>query len=566
MDVKNVKNVLRKEKHMNKASKLLSLLLVLTIVFSLSVTALAADTTYSITVDGSGTVANHTFEAYQIFKGDLHTPETGEGGNTSKILSNIVWGTGVNTNAEGFAEAFPVSAAATAELLTTVEQARAFAKKIAPFLSDVHTDCSTKDPSGNYVISGLSAGYYLVKDKDNTLTGANDFYTAYLMKVVANVTATPKGEKPTLEKQIQNNNTGEWSTTGNVAFQLGDTVKFRIITSVPDVSRYPDGYTYIVHDTMTAGFTSKVTADKASVSIVIDNNPADTLAGDYYTIALNPHGDAGETSHFDITIDISKAIADGKIQKGDKLYINYAAVLNEKADFYVIGDQKNTNTAQLEYSNNPNGAGTGKTPESKVNAWTLPATISKVDGKDNKKILEGAKFVLSRNPNLKVSEMQCDENGVPAVTKDLIALFAPGDQQTSAAAYDIATADQIAKGDHITYVIELGSETLAGFGEHDYYLYETKAPNGYNLLAEPVKFTFHASATMDAKDDPAWITLNDSTIKLTGMNFDIANNSGATLPETGGIGTTLFYVIGALLVVGAGVLLVTKKRMGKADN
>ena len=88
---------------MNKTSKLLSLLLVLTIVFSLSVTALAADTTYSITVDGSGTVADHTFEAYQIFKGDLHAPATGEGGNTSKILSNIVWGTGVNTNAEGFA-------------------------------------------------------------------------------------------------------------------------------------------------------------------------------------------------------------------------------------------------------------------------------------------------------------------------------------------------------------------------------------------------------------------------------------------------------------------------------
>ena len=316
MDVKNVKNALRKEKYMNKTNKLLSLLLVLTIVFSLSVTALAADTTYTITVDGSGTVADHTFEAYQIFKGDLHAPETNEGGNTSKILSNIVWGTGVNTNADGFEEAFPVSAAATAELLTTVEQARAFAKKIAPFLSDVHTDCSTKDPSGNYVISGLSAGYYLVKDKDNTLTGANDFYTAYLMKVVANVTATPKGEKPTLEKQIQNNNTGEWSTTGNVAFQLGDTVNFRIITSVPDVSRYPDGYTYIVHDTMTVGFTSKVTADAASVSIVIDNNPTDTLAGDYYTIVLNPHGDTGETSHFDITINISQAIADGKIQPG----------------------------------------------------------------------------------------------------------------------------------------------------------------------------------------------------------------------------------------------------------
>lgn len=143
---------------MKKAGKLLPFLLVLTIVFSLSVTALAAET-YTITVDGSGTVANHTFEAYQIFSGDLHTPATGEGGNTSKILSNIVWGTGVNTAAANFTTDFPVSAAETAELLTTVEQARAFAKKIAPFLSNVHTDCDAKDPSGNYVISNLPAGY-----------------------------------------------------------------------------------------------------------------------------------------------------------------------------------------------------------------------------------------------------------------------------------------------------------------------------------------------------------------------------------------------------------------------
>ena len=552
---------------MKKAGKLLPFLLVLTIVFSLSVTALAADKTYTITVDGSGTVANHTFEAYQIFSGDLHAPTANEGGTASKILSNIVWGTGVNTNADGFTTDFPVSAAETAELLTTVEQARAFAKKIAPYLSATHKDASDKDDAGNYVISGLPAGYYLVKDKDNSLTGENDFYTAYLMKVVADVRATPKGEKPTLEKQIQNNNDGQWSTTGNVAFQLGDTVKFRIITSVPDVSRYPDGYTYIVHDTMTVGFTSKVTADKASVSIVIDNNPADTLAGDYYTIVLNPHDGTGETSHFDLTINISKAITDGKLQPGDKLYINYEAVLNEKADIYQIGRYPNTNTAQLEYSNNPNGAGTGKTPESKVNAWTFPAIISKVDGKDNAKTLEGAKFVLSRNPNLKVSDMKCDENGDPTVLTDLIPLFAPGDQQTSTAAYDIATAEQVDAGEHITHVIELGSKTLAGFGEHAYYLYETKAPNGYNLLSEPVKFTFHSSATNDfLAGDPAWITLNDSAIKLTGMQFEIANNSGATLPETGGIGTTLFYVIGALLVVGAGVLLVTKKRMGKADN
>ena len=567
MDVKNVKNVLRKEKHMNKTSKLLSLLLVLTIVFSLSVTALAAET-YTITVDGSGTVANHTFEAYQIFSGDLHAPQTNEGGNTSKILSNIVWGDGVDTSKDGFDAAFPVSAAATAELLTTVEQARAFAKKIAPYLSETHKDAPNKDEAGNYVISGLPAGYYLVKDKDNSLTDQNDFYTAYLMKVVADVTATPTGEKPTLEKQIQNNNTGEWSTTGNVAFQLGDTVNFRIITSVPDVSRYPNGYTYKIYDTMTQGLTSNVkSAD--DFTIEVKNDPGNKLESKYYSVETSQITvDDKLVDHFVLTIDVKQAIADGRIAAGSELFIIYTAILNDKADFYQIGEHRNSNTAYLEYSNNPNGAGTGtgKTPDSTVNAWTFPASISKVDGKDNKKILEGAKFVLSRNPNLKVSDMKCDENGVPTVTTDLIPLFAPGDQSSNAA-YDIATAKQIAANTGITYVIELGSKILAGFGEHAYYLYETKAPNGYNLLSEPVKFTFHSSATNDfVAGDPAWITLNDSATQLTGMNFDIANNSGSTLPETGGIGTTLFYVIGALLVVGAGVLLVTKKRMGKADN
>lgn len=568
MNVKNVKNALRKEKYMNKTNKLLSLLLVLTIVFSLSVTALAADKTYTITVNGSGTVADHTFEAYQIFKGDLHAPETNEGGNTSKILSNIVWGDGVDTSKGDFDTAFPESAAATAEKLTTVADAQAFAQKIAPFLSGTHTDCSTKDDSGNYKISGLPAGYYLVKDQDNTLQNKNDFYTAYLMKVVADVTATPKGEKPTLEKQIQNNNTGEWSTTGNVAFQLGDTVNFRIITSVPDVSRYPNGYTYKIYDTMTQGLTSNVkSAD--DFTIEVKNDPGNKLESKYYSVETSQITvDDKLVDHFVLTIDVKQAIADGRIAAGSELFIIYTAILNDKADFYQIGEHRNSNTAYLEYSNNPNGAGTGtgKTPDSTVNAWTFPASISKVDGKDNKKILEGAKFVLSRNPNLKVSDMKCDENGVPTVTTDLIPLFAPGDQSSNAA-YDIATAKQIAANTGITYVIELGSKILAGFGEHAYYLYETKAPNGYNLLSEPVKFTFHSSATNDfVAGDPAWITLNDSATQLTGMNFDIANNSGSTLPETGGIGTTLFYVIGALLVVGAGVLLVTKKRMGKADN
>ena len=548
MDVKNVKNALRKEKYMNKTNKLLSLLLVLTIVFSLSVTALAADTTYTITVDGSGTVANHTFEAYQIFSGDLHTPETVEGGNTSKILSNIVWGTGVNTAAADFTTDFPVSAAETAELLTTVEQARAFAKKIAPFLSNVHTDCDAKDPSGNYVISNLPAGYYLVKDKDNSLTGENDFYTAYLMKVVADVTASPKGSKPTLKKELRDKKDAQWDPL-QAGFQIGDQIEFRLISSVPDIGHGYNAYSYTITDTMSSGLTSNVKG-KTDVSIKVNDN-AD-LSDAYYTVAAN-----GNT--FTVTVDIKAAMDAGEIAATNALYVYYTAELNDTTKYYGTGWE--TNKAFLTYPNNPNSESTGKTPEAEVKVVTFPTSISKVDGKTSAP-LTGAKFVLSTDPSLKIADLDLNENFEPQKTDKLIALHGTGDP---VAPYRVASPEMIT-AENITYVIEAGDTTIAGLGEKSYYLYEIKAPGGYNLLPEATKFTLHLRADdISTITGTPYLTLGESTTEQH-LALTIANNSGATLPETGGIGTTLFYVIGALLVVGAGVLLVTKKRMGKADN
>lgn len=553
---------------MKKTGKIFSLVMALLIVvLSLSVMALAANS-YTITIKGDNSTADHTYEAYQIFAGDLHdpSPDSAEA-IQDKVLSNIVWGSGVNqelvVNGKNLTETFDgKTAAQVAEDLNNITDARAFAKKIAPFLSS-HTDSTGKNGAGDYTITDLAAGYYLVKDKDNTLTGEYDFYTAYLMKVVGNVQATPKGEKPALKKQIKNNNTGMWSGTGNAAFQLGDTVSFRIVVTVPDTSRYTDSYIYKIYDTMTEGLTSNVKTVE-DFSIEIRNDPNNKLDSKYFSVDTSKITvDGKQVDHFELSIDIKQAIADGVIEAGNDLCVNYTAVLNEKADFYIIGEGKNTNTAYLEYSNNPNGEGIGKTPESSVHAWTFAMVVSKIDG-TTKAPLTGAKFVLSRRADLKVSDMQCDENGNPTVKTDLLPMYT-GD--SSRAPYELATAEKVEADTDITYTAELGEGVVfAGFGEHTYYLYETKAPGGYNLLSEPVAVTFHCSDTMDARLDPAYITLNDSTKQITTMMFDIENKSGATLPETGGIGTTLFYVIGGLLVVGAGVLLVTKKRMGKAEN
>lgn len=436
---------------MKKTGKIFSLVMALLIVvLSLSVMALAADS-YTITIKGDNSTADHTYEAYQIFAGDLHDPSPAkEEAIQDKVLSNIVWGSGVNqelaVNGKTLTETFDgKTAAQVAEDLKGIADARAFAKKIAPFLSS-HTDSTGKNDAGNYVITGLAAGYYLVKDQDNSLTGENDFYTAYMMKVVGNVQATPKGEKPALKKQIKNNNTGMWSETGNAAFQLGDTVSFRMVVTVPDTSRYTDGYIYKIYDTMTEGLTSNVKTVE-DFSIEIKNDPNNKLDSKYCSLVTSKiMVDGKEVDHFELSIDIKQAIADGVIEAGNDLCVNYTAVLNDKADFYIIGEGKNTNTAYLEYSNDPNGEGTGKTPESSVHAWTFAMIVSKIDG-TTKTPLIGAKFVLSRSADLKVSDMQCDENGNPTVKTDLLPMYT-GD--SARAPYELATAEKVAADTNIT--------------------------------------------------------------------------------------------------------------------
>lgn len=242
--------------------RIFTLMLALMMVLALSVTAFAAGP-YTITINNSA--ADHTYEAYQIFAGDLETA------NGKTVLTNITWGSGVT--AQG--QAALGDAAAKAESLTTEEDARAFARAVAPYLTN---PAESTAGNGTYTIANLDSGYYLVKDKDNTLTNADDFYTAYLMKVVGNMTAAPKGDKPSLDKQIKHNESGEWGVVGDN--QIGDTVEFRTITKVPNTAGYTK-YDYIIHDTMSAGLTSNVTS---SADVTIKVNDTTVLTTEYYIV------------------------------------------------------------------------------------------------------------------------------------------------------------------------------------------------------------------------------------------------------------------------------------------
>lgn len=499
---------------MKYMKKLMTLLAVLTLALAMAVPAFAetTTTTYTITINnGTGTYA-----AYQIFKGDLH----------DNTLSNIEWGDNVTTAGQ----AALGNAAEKAETITGETEAKAFASEVAQYLTDPAAGTGTNS------ITDLAAGYYLIK---NTDVETGEVFTDYILQVVKNVTVQPKSGKPTLDKQIKHNETGEWGVVGDN--QIGDTVEFRTITTVPIVSGYTE-YTYVIYDEMSAGLTSNV---KNENDVTIKVNDTTELDKKYYTVTV----DEKNANKFTVTVDVLKAIQDNKMYTGNKLYTYYTGILNENAKVYKDGKQENK--AYLEYSNNPHdNTTTNKTPEKVVYDWTFKMEVNKIDGESNAP-LSDAKFVLSKNGNCSLGTI--GDDGTPSNTTDLIDLI-----ENSDGSYTVAPADYTGS---VVNVMTAGKITIKGLDDAtEYYLYETKAPAGYNRLTDAVKFKITATYN-DTGDSYTSVTAAVNDVEQSSVSVQVANNKGSTLPSTGGIGTTLFYVIGGVLMAVAAVLLVTKKRM-----
>lgn len=498
---------------MKRVKRVLALLAAFALVLAMAVPAFADEVKYKITIKNSV----GTYEAYQIFKGDL----------AGNVLSNIEWGTGVT--AEGKAAFGTMTAAEVAKTLGNETAAKAFATEISKYLG-------TAAGKGTDEITGLSAGYYLIK---NESVNPNEAYTDFILQVVNNVEITPKGQKPTLDKQIKHNESGNWGDVGDN--QIGDTVEFRTITTVPNTTGYTK-YDYEIHDEMSAGLTSNV---KDASGITIKINEGEELGRGYYTVTV----DSTNANNFSVKVDILKAIKEGKIEEGDNLYTYYTGVLNEDANVYDKGKQQNT--AYLQYSNNPHDNNTkGETPHVTVYDWTFKMNVQKIDGADKEKELKDAKFVLSKNGTVDLGTIS--EDGTPAETGNLIKLVYDSTDST----YRVATASD----KNTTYVMTAGNITIKGLDDAwDYYLYETKAPAGYNRLTEPVKFKINATYTSADSRPDVLTKVGDAAEAATGLKVE--NNAGTTLPSTGGMGTTVFYVVGGGLMAVAVVLLVTKKRM-----
>ena len=501
---------------MKYMKKFMALIATLTLALAMAVPAFAeaATTTYTITIkNGTG-----TYKAYQIFKGDLY----------NDTLSNIEWGD--NVTDEGRTKFG--NAADKAKRITTEADAKAFAVEVAKYLTDPAAGTGTDS------ITGLAAGYYLIK---NTSVGEGEVYTDYILQVVKNVEVNPKSGKPTLDKQIRHNDNGEWGVVGDN--QIGDTVEFRTLTTVPIVSGYTE-YTYVIHDEMSAGLTSNVRSND-DVTIKVNDEDAKVLDKIYYTVTVDPEN----ANKFTVTVDVLNAIKDGKMAEEDTLYTYYTGILNENAAVYDVGKQNNK--AYLEYSNNPHdNTAKNETPKKVVYDWTFKMEVDKVDG-ESKTPLSDAKFVLSKNGNCSLGTI--GDDGTPSTTTDLINLIENND-----GSYTVAPAGY---NGPVVKVMTAGKITIKGLDDATvYYLYETKAPAGYNRLTDAVKFKITATYN-ETGDHYTSVTAAVNDVDQSSVSVQVANNKGSTLPSTGGIGTTLFYVIGGGLMAVAAVLLVTKKRM-----
>lgn len=568
---------------MKRIKSLSAILLSLTMLL-MAVPAFAAGA-YSITIQNDK--EGHTYEAYQIFAGDVASDEAQGGNVEGPILSNITWGNGVNgtallaalqaADADKYGEC--ETAADVAEALgaenATAADAAAFAEIAALHLTNVE-GTATEPVGGNYVINNLAAGYYLVKDQNGSLEGDADAATEYIVQVLGNVTMEPKdSDIPTVEKKVSEEDyrrdDGYGATYNDVAdWDIGDSVPFKLIGSIPDMSAY-DTYEYIFTDTLSNGLTLQPNTIKVYIAREKNdevNNYTPLTQGVHYTLNTQNIGENGGGS-FTISFADLKTAPYVNEEGRNYVIVTYDATLNAKAE---IGLPGNPNSVDLQFSNNPNGDGLGRTTEDKVIVFTYELDGTKVDGANIDTKLGDAGFVLFNGAHTRVAHI---ENGKIVGWVNLPAGYNQGNyKEIPYEAWETLNAD--------TNVIMTSAADgvfgVSGLDDGTVYLLEIKAPTGYNLMERDVRIDIAATTANGQNWNGAANTaLTALTIAVdqgnaqngntdTGVvNVTVTNNQGSTLPETGGMGTTLFYVIGGLLVVSAGTLLVVRFRM-RAGN
>lgn len=486
---------------MRNTRKLLSLLLATVMLLALSVPAFAAQEGTlaggSITIDNA--VVGQTYNIYQLLY--LESYDANSGAYAYK--ANSAW--------ESWLKAQTTYVTIDAQgYVTWVEGASAadFAKAAKAYAAEksIAADTTAVTATTTTVsFTGLKLGYYLVDSTLGTLCS--------LDTTNPTVTIKEKNGVPTVKKEVEEDSDKEWYDHNDG--DIGQTVNFKATINVID----GDPKDYVLHDKMSSGLTF----DSTSVEVTVNGTKITTG----YTLVT---ADLTDGCTFEVQF------TNGTLKPNDEVVVTYSATINNQA---VVGLPGNPNKVTLSYEdhNNPTGDD-GVTPPSETITYTWDMDVLKYSNGDESKVLQGAEFVLLKKVDNVEYFAVVDENSkITGWTTDGVEPETGAEEGKTYASVLTTNAN--------------GKIEIDGLDTDTYYLREVKAPAGYNKLTADVQVDITGATKVEGSD----------TLTYTTKVAKVNNQSGTELPSTGGMGTTLFYVLGGVLVAAAAVLLITRKRM-----
>ena len=513
------------------AAIMLSVVMVLGMSSVASATNASANSGTSATTRGKITITNaipeQTYTIYRILELESysHDGKTPENGNYAyKVASE--WKNFIGSSGEGnqYLQS-DASGYVTWKGETTEARYAEFAKKAleyatsTPAMGNAGTinapAATTESDTVTVVFDDLDLGYYLVESSTGALCS--------LTTTNNQVSITEKNGVPSVEKKVQ-----EDSKTAGAADEYGDTNTADIGQTVyfkTTITAQLGAEKYVLHDTMSEGLTF----DADSVAVSWTNKSGEdqrtVTASNDYTV-MTPGTE--ETGKCTFEIKFTKDFCDN-LKANDKLIVTYTATLNEKAS--IGATSGNTNETKLTYGNNK------ETEKSTTTTKTFELPVFKYTEKNDgtKTGLAGAKFVLNK-----------DSSNSAAAPIQLVSIDTPTGKTGDY--YRVAKTGELGITEITT--TDSGKFTIQGLDTDTYYLHETKQPDGYNKLKESVKVEIDENGVITVGTDAT--VVNEA---------EVLNNTGSLLPTTGGRGTTILYVLGALLVLGSSVVLITKRRM-----
>lgn len=492
---------------MKRVKRVLALLAAFALVLAMAVPAWAASTAAtgdntgnsSITIDGA--VNGKTYTLYRIF--DVASKkDDGMVYNVTTAWKPFFEG---NNAGKGYVEIDSlgqVKSLKKAGFVDDSENAKAFAAAAlvwAKAQSNIAVASVTADDN-EASFTGLKEGYYLVDTTTGSLCSVGNVTGATAVKI------KEKNGVPSVDKQVQEDPDSSWGDKNDA--EIGQEVNFKTTINVTAGNTT----NYVLHDKMT-GLTYK--AD--SIQITKANGTVALTQGTDYTIETPKDG-----CSFEI-----KFVNNGKLNAGDVVVVTYTATVNADA---VVAGTGNTNETWLDYGNN--GHTTHDTTRTYV--WEFKIyKYTKGAGENETVALPHAEFVLYKKSGETKSYLTASGNKLTGWTTE----------ENSAAKF---TSDNN------------GNISISGLDAGEYYLKETKAPDGYNKLTDDIKVVLTKEYSESTNVGTASFAYSNVT---KADKVEVENNAGTTLPSTGGMGTTVFYVVGGGLMAVAVVLLVTKKRM-----